>query len=50
MATRSELGFPIFDADNHFYETREALTKYLPSEQRGAIDYVEVGGLSVIHV
>ena len=46
----SELGFPIFDADNHFYETRDALTKYLPSEQRGAIDYVEVGGRTKLAV
>lgn len=50
MATRTEPGFPIFDADNHFYETREALTKYLPPEQRGAIDYVEVGGRTKIAV
>jgi len=50
MATRPELGFPIFDADNHFYETRDALTKYLPSEQRGAIEYVEVGGRTKLAV
>ena len=25
-----ELSFPVFDADNHMYETQEALTKYLP--------------------
>ena len=35
-----ELGFPVFDADNHFYETREALTRYLPDRYAGAIEYV----------
>lgn len=29
MATR-KLDFPVFDADNHLYETTDALTKYLP--------------------
>ena len=41
-----ELGFPVFDADNHLYETRDALTKYLPENRRGAIDFVEVHVLS----
>lgn len=26
------LPYPLFDADNHLYETEESLTKYLPSE------------------
>ncbi len=30
MGHRS-LGIPVFDADNHLYETREALTKFLPT-------------------
>ena len=51
MATRSELGFPIFDADNHFYGPRRTtLTKYLPPQQRGAIEYVEVGGRTKLAV
>lgn len=51
MDTRPrKFDFPIFDADNHFYETKEALTKYLPAAQRGAIDYVEVGGRTKIAV
>ena len=28
-----EVDFPIFDADNHFYETPDALTKYLPPDR-----------------
>jgi len=43
-----KLGFPVFDGDNHLYETREALTKFLPSEYAGAIKYVEVDGRTKI--
>jgi hypothetical protein len=49
MASR-QVGFPVFDADNHFYETREALTRYLPDKYAGAIDYVEVRGRTKIAV
>src|ERR1700745_295421 len=41
MSSRSP-GFPVFDADNHMYETRDALTWYLPDKSQGAIDYVGV--------
>ncbi|MGA8724488.1 MAG: amidohydrolase family protein [Acidimicrobiales bacterium] len=34
--------FRTFDADNHFYETQDAFTRYLPKEYAGAIKYVEV--------
>jgi predicted TIM-barrel fold metal-dependent hydrolase len=37
-------GVPVFDADNHLYETPEALTKYLPREYAGAIEYIEYHG------
>jgi predicted TIM-barrel fold metal-dependent hydrolase len=42
------LGFPVFDGDNHMYETRDALTKFLPPEFHGAIRYVEVDGRTKI--
>ncbi|MET7736690.1 amidohydrolase family protein [Streptomyces sp. NPDC005402] len=45
-----ELAYPLFDADNHLYETQEALTKYLPEEYRGAIQYVNVGGRTKIAI
>jgi predicted TIM-barrel fold metal-dependent hydrolase len=45
-----KLDFPVFDADNHFYETRDALTKYLPKERKGAIDFVEVHGRTKIMI
>jgi predicted TIM-barrel fold metal-dependent hydrolase len=43
MAPRS-LPYPVFDIDNHMYETPEALTKYLPKQHRGKVGYVEVNG------
>jgi predicted TIM-barrel fold metal-dependent hydrolase len=46
----ARLGFPVFDADNHLYETRDALTKYLPEAYKGAIDYVDVHGRTKIMV
>jgi predicted TIM-barrel fold metal-dependent hydrolase len=45
-----ELSFPVFDADNHMYETREALTKFLPDHAKHAIDYVDVRGRTKIAV
>src|SRR5947209_8298072 len=39
-----ELPYPTFDADNHMYENRDALTKFLAPEFEGAIKYVEING------
>ncbi len=39
-----ELPYSTFDADNHLYENREAMTKFLPPEYEGLIKYVEVNG------
>ena len=44
------LDIPVFDADNHLYETRDSLTKFLPDPYRGAIDYVDVRGRTKIVV
>ena len=44
------LDIPVFDADNHLYETKDALTKFLPDRYKGAIDYVEVRGRTKIVV
>ena len=41
---------PIFDADNHMYETKEALTKFLPDRYKSAVKYVEVDGRTKIMV
>jgi predicted TIM-barrel fold metal-dependent hydrolase len=39
-----QLDFPVFDADNHLYETTDAFTRYLPSEYSEVIKYVDVKG------
>ena len=49
MPTR-QLDFPVFDADNHFYETTESLTKHLDPKYDGVIQYVEVKGRTKIAV
>jgi predicted TIM-barrel fold metal-dependent hydrolase len=42
--------FPVFDADNHFYETTDAFTRHLPAKYCSAIDYVDVRGRTKIVV
>ncbi|WP_026311088.1 amidohydrolase family protein [Parafrankia elaeagni] len=42
--------YPIFDADNHLYETEEAFTKHLPEEFKGAIRYVQIDGRTKIAI
>jgi predicted TIM-barrel fold metal-dependent hydrolase len=44
----SALDIPVFDADNHLYETQDALTKFMPDRYKGAIDYVDVRGRTKI--
>ena len=34
----------VFDADNHLYETEDALTRFLPKEYSGLFRYVELNG------
>ncbi|MEQ1787447.1 MAG: amidohydrolase family protein [Acidimicrobiales bacterium] len=45
-----QLDFPVFDADNHMYETKDALTKFLPPEHAGVIGFCEVNGRTKITV
>ena len=42
------LDIPIFDADNHMYETTDAFTKYLPAEYSQVVKFVEVNGRTKI--
>jgi predicted TIM-barrel fold metal-dependent hydrolase len=44
------LDIPVFDADNHLYETRDSLTKFLPDRYKSAVDYVDVRGRTKIVV
>ncbi|HLS77260.1 MAG TPA: amidohydrolase family protein [Nocardia sp.] len=48
----SDFGLPyqLFDADNHLYETQDALTKFLPKQYQGVIQYVEVNGRTKIAI
>jgi predicted TIM-barrel fold metal-dependent hydrolase len=48
MARR--LDFPVFDADNHMYETTEAFTRHLPPEAEGLVKYVQVNGRTKIAI
>jgi predicted TIM-barrel fold metal-dependent hydrolase len=45
-----QLDFPVYDADNHMYETTEAFTKFLPPEFKDLIRYVQVDGRTKIAV
>jgi predicted TIM-barrel fold metal-dependent hydrolase len=42
--------FPVFDADNHLYETKDAFTRHLPEKYRNAIEYIEVRGRTKIMI
>ena len=44
------LDFPVFDADNHLYETEDSFTRHLPDRYKGAVDYVQVRGRTKIAV
>src|SRR4051812_40359253 len=48
--SQATLDIPVFDADNHLYETRDALTKFLPDRYKHAVDYVDVRGRTKIVV
>jgi predicted TIM-barrel fold metal-dependent hydrolase len=44
------LAYPVFDVDNHMYETTDAFTKFLPGEYEGLIKYVDVQGRTKIAI
>jgi predicted TIM-barrel fold metal-dependent hydrolase len=43
-------GFPVFDSDNHLYETQDAFTRHLPKQYDGTIEYVTVRGRTKIAI
>ena len=43
-AMAQRLGYPVYDADNHLYETEEAMTAHLPRKWKKEFRYVEVDG------
>ena len=44
------LPYPTFDADNHMYENKDALTKFIPKEFDGVIKYVEINGRTKVAI
>src|SRR5260221_2197482 len=38
------LDFPVFDADNHLYETEDALRRHLPTAHKDLFRFVELNG------
>lgn len=46
----TKLPYPLFDADNHLYETRDSLTQFLPKAYKDVIKYVEVDGRTKIAI
>ncbi|WP_157220208.1 amidohydrolase family protein [Flavisphingomonas formosensis] len=42
--TANSLPFPVYDADNHFYEPEEALFRHLPKKWNQDVRFVEVDG------
>jgi predicted TIM-barrel fold metal-dependent hydrolase len=41
---RNDLPYPVYDADNHFYETADAITRHLPKKWAKALQFVIVNG------
>jgi predicted TIM-barrel fold metal-dependent hydrolase len=39
-----KLDFPVFDADNHLYETEDAFTRHLPARHKDLFRFVEING------
>ena len=44
MRMVQELAHAVFDADNHLYETEDALTRHLPAEHANLFRFVEIRG------
>jgi predicted TIM-barrel fold metal-dependent hydrolase len=44
----STYSHPVFDSDQHFYETEESFTRYLPKKYAGVVRYVTVDGRTKI--
>jgi predicted TIM-barrel fold metal-dependent hydrolase len=44
------LPYETFDADNHLYENRDALTKHIPRAYEGIIKYVDVNGRTKVAI
>ncbi len=50
MAITRKCDFPVFDADNHLYETQDAFKRHLPKRYEGLVEYVSVRGRTKIAI
>jgi hypothetical protein len=41
---RNALPYPVYDADNHFYESADAITRHLPKKYAKVLQFVQVNG------
>ena len=46
----STLPYPVYDADNHYYETADAFLRHLPKQYRNEFQYVQVRGRTKLAV
>src|SRR4029077_21090294 len=46
----AQLGYDVWDADNHLYEAVDAYTRYLPERYEGAIRFVDVNGRDKLEI
>jgi predicted TIM-barrel fold metal-dependent hydrolase len=46
----ARVDFPVFDGDNHLYETEDSFTRYLPSKLAGLFRYVQVNGRTKVAI
>jgi len=44
------LPYETFDSDNHLYENRDALVKFIPREYDGIIKYIDINGRTKLAV
>lgn len=40
----SRVGFPLYDADQHYYEAEDSLTRYLPAEFQRQVRWIDLDG------
>src|SRR5271163_1583400 len=41
---RNDLPYPVYDADNHYYESADAFTRHLPKKWAKSFQFVTVNG------
>ena len=46
----AQLGYDVWDADNHLYEAVDAYTRHLPKRYEGAIRFVDVNGRDKLEI